>query len=83
MILSSSESAVRDALVEMYADQIVEHGLRSEASLNQLFIRLKSGPTVLINLTKLASLYESGTSIAAIKAASGFEHLSPFSSNKQ
>ena len=75
-MLTDSEKAVQGAIRELYVGQVVSEELRDEAAQRTLALTLKPGNSpqavVVVNLSKLAALYENGTSLAAIKTVSRF-----------
>jgi hypothetical protein len=71
-MLTESEIAVRNAIREVYASRVTGEEIQLDGSVKRLVLQL-GAQSVIVNLSKLTKLYESGTSLAAIKTVSRFE----------
>ena len=71
-MLTESETAVRDAIREVYAGRVTGEEIQLDGPVKSLVLQL-GAESVIVNLSKLTKLYESGTSLAAIKTVSRFE----------
>src|SRR4051794_154894 len=71
-MLSESETAVRDAIREVYAGRVTGEEIQIDGPTKRLLLQL-GAQSVVVNLSKLTKLYETGTSLAALKTVSRFE----------
>lgn len=71
-MLTESETAVRDAIREVYQGRVTGEEIQVDGPVKRLVLQL-GAQSVVVNLSKLTKLYESGTSLAAIKTVSRFE----------
>ena len=71
-MLTESETAVRDAIREVYAGRVTGEEIQTDGPIKRLVLQL-GAQSVVVNLSKLTKLYDTGTSLAAIKTVSRFE----------
>jgi hypothetical protein len=77
-VLTESEIFVRDAIRELYEGHITGEEIEIDGSIKYLILHFGSGNgKLVVKLSKLTRLYESGTSLAAIKTASQFDLTDP------